>query len=280
MPNLLVKDLMLYRAVYCGVCKGIAGACGQRARLGLTYDIAFFSALLHNIAGEDISVEPQHCFEHAIKKRPIAVADEMSKKLGAFNTMLAYLKLDDDVRDGAGGRFKRSFFKKGYKRARKSYPALGDILTEYMRAQGETEEKNTASLDMAAEPTAQMLSAFSRDMLGDKATESVQTLFYSIGKWVYLIDALDDYDKDVKTKSYNPFVLSYGAPSREELMKEKGEEVRFLFDTLFYGLREALGGVKFYFNRDLTDNILLRGLPTETARVMKGEPRHSMPAKL
>ena len=75
-------------------------------------------------------------------------------------------------------------------------------------------------------------------------------------------------------------MLSFEAESREKLMECNGEDVRFLFDTLFYGLRESLGGVKFHFNRDLTDNILLRGLPAETARVMKGEPRQHMPTKL
>ena len=53
-------------------------------------------------------------------------------------------------------------------------------------------------------------------------------------------------------------------------MEERGEEVRFLFDTLFYSLRENLANVSFFFNRDLTDNVLLRGLPAETERVMKG----------
>ena len=38
-------------------------------------------------------------------------------------------------------------------------------------------------------------------------------------------------------------------------------------------MREGLAGVKFYFNRDLTDNVILRGIPLETQRVMRGEPR-------
>ena len=42
-----------------------------------------------------------------------------------------------------------------------------------------------------------------------------------MGKWIYLIDALDDYDKDKKKGAYNPFVLAYGAPTREELLKGK-----------------------------------------------------------
>ncbi|MFQ9424876.1 MAG: DUF5685 family protein, partial [Christensenellaceae bacterium] len=60
-PYLYIKDQMLYRAMYCGVCKGISASCGQCARMGLTYDVTFFSVILHNIAGEDVTVEKQHC---------------------------------------------------------------------------------------------------------------------------------------------------------------------------------------------------------------------------
>ena len=56
-------------------------------------------------------------------------------------------------------------------------------------------------------------------------------------------------------------------------MQKYGEEISFLFDSLFYSLRVNLAGIPFRFDRDLTDNIILRGLPAETARVMKGEKR-------
>ena len=51
LPNLFVKDVMLYKSLYCGLCKGIGASCGQAARMGLSYDVTFLSALLHNIAG-------------------------------------------------------------------------------------------------------------------------------------------------------------------------------------------------------------------------------------
>ena len=55
-PNLYIKDFELYRAMYCGVCKGLGAACGQIARLGHSYDAAFFSAILHNSKNEDIPI--------------------------------------------------------------------------------------------------------------------------------------------------------------------------------------------------------------------------------
>ena len=273
LPNLYVKDLMLYKALYCGLCKGIGKACGNAARMGLTYDVAFLSALLHNIAGIDVTIEREHCVQHSIKKRPIACVDELTKELGALNTVLLYYKLTDDVEDAGKGRGTRLWFKKGFKRAKKQYPKLVEIIDKFMREQSKTEKEQTASVDRAADPTACMMRALSDYLLKDKKSEATGQLFYMLGKWVYLIDALDDYEKDAKKNRYNPFVLSYGKMTRGELMEKEGEEIHFLFDTLFFVLRENLAKIPFAFNRDLTDNIILLGLPAETARVMKGEKR-------
>ncbi len=272
LPYLYVKDLTLYRAVYCGLCKGIGKSCGQRARLALTYDVAFLSAILHNIAGIDFKIEKQGCFEHRIRKRPIALVDPMTEALGAVNTALAYYKLTDDIRDGGRGRCKRLFFAKGFRRAKKNYPALVSVLERYM-AEQEAAENENASPDSAAEPSAQMMKNLARLLLADKATEATDGMFWYLGKWVYLIDALDDYDKDVEKKQFNPFFVRYGAENRTALMRDHGGEVRFLFDSLFYGMREELSKISFPYNRDLTDNVLLRGIPKETERVLAGQPK-------
>lgn len=272
MPYLFVKDLHLYRAVYCGLCKGIGRVCGQRARLALTYDVAFLSAILHNIAGIDFEIEKQGCFEHWVKKQPIAKTDPLTEELGAVNTALAYYKLSDDIRDGGKGKFKRLFLKKGFRRAREKYPDLVAIFEGYMAEQQAAEVKG-ASPDSAAEPSAQMMKRLTDRLLRDKATEATGEMFWYLGKWIYLIDALDDYDRDVPKGQFNPFFESYGAADRGTLMAEHGEEVRFLFDTLFYGMREQLAKVVFPFNRDLVDNVILRGIPSETERVLAGKPK-------
>lgn len=279
MPNLYIKDLMLYKALYCGLCKSIGAACGQMARIGLTYDVTFLSALLHNMTGTDIRVERQNCVEHCIRKRPIAAVDELTKELGALNTVLLYYKLTDDVEDGGRGRGRRLWFAKGFKRAKRAYPAMVGIVERYMAEQNRTEREKTASPDMAADPTACMMRDLSDHFLKEKATEATAALFYGLGKWVYLIDALDDYDKDLKKKRYNPFILTYGSKNKKELLGQNGD-IAFLFDTLFYSLRENLAKIPFSFNRDLTDNVILRGIPSETARVMRCEKGGKMQNKI
>ena len=273
-PYLFIKDDILYKAMYCGLCKGIAEVCGHPARMGLSYDVTFLSVLLHNLAGKDVKIEKSHCLTHCIRSSQMAGVDELTRKLGALNTALVYFKYTDDIEDGDKGRGKRLWFSSGYKRMQKKYPEIERIVRENMCGQQAVEKQRVNSIDRAADCTARMIEQLSRYLLEDKATAYTDKLFYQIGKWIYLIDALDDYDKDIKKGAYNPFVVAYGdgAKCKQELMQGKsGEEVRFAFHSIFYDIRECLANVQFHFNRDLTDNILLRGLPMTTQKIMNGE---------
>ncbi len=271
-PYLYIKDQNLYRAMYCGLCKGIAEVCGNSARMGLSYDVTFLSVLLHNIAGEDVKIEKSHCLTHCIRHRAMAEVDELTRRLGALNTALVYYKYTDDIADGDRGRGKRLWFKKGFKRAQKKYPEVIKIVRENMSAQAQIERAATPSIDRAADATATTLKEFSAYALGEKRTEHTDKLFYALGKWIYLIDALDDYDKDVKKGAYNPFVLSFNAPCKESLLTEKsGEEVAFVFENIFCDIEESVKEIPFRFNRDLVNNVLFRGLPTVTKRIMQGK---------
>lgn len=271
-PYLYIKDDNLYRAMYCGVCKGIGQVCGQASRMGLSYDVTFLSVILHNIAGIDVKIEKSHCLTHCIRARAMAEVDELTRQLGALNTALVYYKYTDDIQDGDRGRGKRLWFKGGFEKVKKKYPKVERIVRENLAEQEKVEKAKTESLDRAADATANLLAEFSDYALGEKKTTATHNLFYAVGKWIYLIDALDDYEKDVKKGAYNPFALAYKASCKKELLEGKnGEDVRYAFHSLFYDIRENLSKIHFHFNRDLSDNILLRGLPATTKRVMEGD---------
>ena len=68
-----VKDTVLYKAMYCGLCKGIGCSCGTKGRFLLNYDLTFLSLFVHNVLNVDVKVEKQHCIIHHVKKRPVAV---------------------------------------------------------------------------------------------------------------------------------------------------------------------------------------------------------------
>ena len=268
-PYLFKKDEKLYQALYCGLCKSIGKGCGQCARTALTYDMAFMSALVHNIKKEDVIIKKVRCAIHWLKRRPVALVDDTTVLMGCVNTALAYYKLCDDKADGDRKGIFRHLYKKGLKRAAKKHKAAVEMVREFTAKQSELEKAGCAVIDMACEPTAELMKKLSAYALGEYSTPETEALFYDLGKWVYLADALDDYDKDVKKGRYNVLYNAFKIPCKADAVRENARELNFLFDSLFADMRINLSKIKFHFNHDLTDNIILRGIPLKTRRLIQ-----------
>lgn len=270
-PYLFIKDEKLYQASYCGMCKSIGKACGNMPKAALTYDVAFMSCLLHNIANCDMVVQKRRCALHILKRRPMAKSDDISLTLGCLNTVLAYFKLLDDKVDGDKKGAFAFIFKQGYKKAIKSHPELSQIISQYIESQREIEKRGSAIIEEACEPSAKMMKAASAYVLGEHSTEHTDALIYDIGKWIYLADALDDYDKDVKKGRYNVLFNAFKARTKSEAVEQNKEEIDFIFNSLFADMRYHLSNIRFHFNHDLTDNIILRGIPLKTRALVYGK---------
>ncbi len=276
-PYLYIKDDTLYKSLYCAVCKSIGKRCGQRARLGLTYDIAFMSALIHNVTGVDVKIEKKRCIAHPLISRPVASTDEIT-----------------DI-CGNGGNVKKLFFKKGNRKVEKRYPEIGVIIRKRYLELREKEKAQCDGIDEVSEPFAQMMVELGEfavngyagktlidknptekiladknptdKNISEKSRRGLDSLLYYLGKWIYLIDALDDYDKDIKEKNYNPIYYSFGKISDfKTLTRSRGEDLSFLFSDIFSGLKEAFSDIEFKFDSALLGNIILRGIPTVTSK--------------
>ncbi len=271
LPNMYVKDTVLYKALYCGLCKGIGEICTQKARFALSYDLAFISALIHNVVGKDVKVEKQHCVIHPITKRPIAVPDELTKRISALNVILAYYKLEDGITDKEGGKLKKAFFNGSYKKIKKLEPKLDEIVKNGYQELREIEKRNSDSIDISADPFGKIMQSVIKELCGEFYTEELGDLSYNLGKWIYLIDALDDYDKDIKKKSFNVFYNYYKIESKEKLFCGKGGEIISIFSPILSIIGELSKKINYKFNHDLCDNVLQRGLISETKRVMENK---------
>ncbi|MBR3804609.1 MAG: hypothetical protein IKJ14_04635 [Clostridia bacterium] len=267
-PYLYLKDETLYKSLYCGICKSIGKVCGQIPRITLTFDMAFMSAISHNILGVDVKINKERCIAHHIKKRPVAKPDEISLKLGAVNVLLAYYKVKDDIVDENRGGLKSSLLKKGYKKAKKLYPNVDKIIFDGYNALRKYEIENSDSIDIVCDPFATILQDISSDVFGDKTTDFTKGLFYALGKWIYLIDALDDYDKDVKSNSFNVLYNLYKSPDFKTLISEHKNEIFFIFSGIFAQIAENFKNIEMKYNTDLVVNILTRGIPTTTNKII------------
>lgn len=269
-PNMYVKDTVLYKAMYCGLCKGIGEVSGTRGRMVLNYDLTFLSVLLHNLSDIDVKIEKQRCILHTVKKRPIAVPDELTKKIGAFNVILARYKIVDDVIDAKKGRVKNLFFSKAYKRAKKFMPELDEIVSKNYKSLRCYEQNNSDSIDMVSDSFGNIISQSVTVLIGEVADENVLSLSYNLGKWIYLIDALDDFNKDKSKNNFNVFVNIYkDAETKQSLLEKHSNEIVPVFAQVLGDIAEASQKLKYKFNHDITDNVLLLGLKQETKRIME-----------
>jgi hypothetical protein len=134
------------------------------------------------------------------------------------------------------------------------------------------EKQNGDSIDIAADPFGLMMREIVKVLACEYYTEAVGDVAYSLGKWVYLIDALDDFDKDKKKKNYNVFVNTYlEIRDKCSLIKEKQSELIFTFGALLAEIESLSKTLNYKFNHDLTDNVFVYGLKMETKRVMENK---------
>ncbi len=272
LPNMYVKDTVLYQAMYCGLCKGIGKTCGQKARFVLNYDLTFLSVLLHNLTNVDVKVEKEHCIVHHIRKKPIAQVDELTERIAYLNVILAYYKLNDDVIDNGKGKLKRSFFKSAYKKAKKNEPEIDKIVKNRYDELLKLEKAKCDSMDIVADPFGNMMQEIVEVILKDICTEEIKELAYYLGKWIYLIDALDDFDKDKKKKDFNVFINLYPAiDTKDQLLCQAKQDLIIVFGSILNRIAELAGKLNYKFNHDLIDNVLYRGLVAQTKRIMEKE---------
>ena len=272
-PFLYMKDYALYKSVYCGICKSLKENYGTMPRFTTNYDSVFLSLLLHNYLNIDYTIKRQNCILHPLRKRNIALNDDLTKQIVSLNVMLAYHKFTDDIIDGEGF-FKRLLrfiiVKRAYKKAKIYLPQANIIIYEEYSRLRTLEKSNEKSIDKVADCFAIMMEELCKTLLKEKSCIELERLFYNIGKWIYLIDALDDLEKDKKKKNYNPLIAAYGDYGDVKEFKDRiKDNLSFTFNCIFNVIEQDLNAMNFNFNTDVIRNILLKGLKSRTNMLME-----------
>ena len=228
-PEMKVKDYEAYKGVYCSLCRQLGRDYGLTARMALSYDFAFLAILRMAQADECPGFENGRCPFNPLTRCRYCRQDpgnalEIS---AACVVIMTYHKLRDNIADSsapksAAYRLLLPFAARARKRARRKYPEIDEILSEAMAAQAELEREKCPSIDRAADPTARALGRiFSMGEADGKKAALLNRLGYCVGRYVYICDAADDWQKDQKTGSYNVFLL--GGMEAEQLARYAGE---------------------------------------------------------
>ena len=204
--ELTPEEKTRYGSVYCGVCRRIREQSGNLSRLGLRYDIAFLSLLLMSLYEPEETSGRNACHLHPISKRPWV--DNPYIRYGAdMNVALAYFKCRDDWQDEGKytAKWMGEIFGKNMPRIQSEYPrqcaAIGGCIGELSRLEGE----NCPNPDEAANCFGKLMAELFVSQ-EDFWAPTLRELGFHLGRFVYLLDAAVDFERDRKKGSYNPYI--------------------------------------------------------------------------
>lgn len=230
---LLVKDSELYSAVYCGMCRYGGKNISHLTRWLLNYDFVLLALLRMAVYEDELCIQNKRC-PYKLRKKSCVCNDKSYEFVCSAFGLLTYAKLEDDIKDEKG--FKR-FYKKTTKPifthiARKSdkFDGLKEIIDEGMEYTEMIEKEKCSSIDKAADGFATMMKRIAAYQIEDKKKPIIESCGYHIGRFIYIADALDDVEEDVKSGNYNPLLLKYG--SLDNVKAHENEIKETLYDSL------------------------------------------------
>lgn len=271
-PELKIKEFDIYRAYYCGVCKSIGKRHGHLKRMTLTYDSAFLAMLLGSVLNIETKLVKERCMVHPVKKHFVTY-NEIIDYSSDINMILAYNNIIDKWKDDKSKVALAGLvaFKKVYKKLKTIYPEKCAIINERLQELSALEKAKCDSIDAAAEPFAKLMEeVLDYDKLDDKARHILRWMGYNLGKWIYLIDAFDDLEDDIKNRSYNPLLaqFKYNGENISDFKNKIKNQVEF---TLLYCLGEASKAFELLSakeNRGILENILYMGMLSKTDKIL------------
>ena len=259
----------LWQTFMCGLCFSTKKLVGNIPRMTITNDINCFNILFHSILDVDVNIEHKKCFSSPFKKRTVIEMTEITDKLSLANVLLTYWNIHDDVVDGdKGKKLIESVYKKYHKKAQPQVQALDDIIAKRYNQLRELEKGDCDSIDIVSDSFAMLSLDFCNFVLGEKSSDYAQTLCYNLGKWIYLIDALDDAQKDLKRGNYNPFVKCYKAQSMADLSTHK-EEIQFVMYTALNRIAQSFNDLNLTKYTCLLKNIFFQSIRNKTKDILK-----------
>lgn len=270
-PELKVKEHEIYKATYCGLCRTMGKCTGCFSKMTLSYDFAFLALLRIVADNAKCEIKARRCLANPFKKRPMMEINDSLKYSARASVILTRQKLRDNVRDSHGiakfGARIASCVSIFLKKTDKSLAGLEKKIQDCINDLTMLEEQGCDSIDETAETFGNLLGTCASHSYEGATARIMYDVGFHLGKWIYVIDAIDDLKKDVKRKSFNPVKNSIGAEldnnSRELLYSATMLELSLLGKSI-----ELLD---FSHHRDIEPiikNVVYDGLVSETTRVL------------
>ena len=212
--ELLVKEHEFYKSTYCGICRSMKKHTGNLSPVTITYDSVFLALVrMAYIPDSELGSSMRRCIAHPAKKKCILTDNSAIEYTARAFAILSYYKMKDDLADeGVGKRMlvnlTRPVLASAKKRA--DLEPLAEIVKDRLEKITKIEKERRPSIDEPAELFGELLGEIFAYGLDGADRVVTYECGYHLGKFILLVDAIDDYEDDLRTGKYNPYVISYG----------------------------------------------------------------------
>lgn len=200
------RDFDIYHAYYCGLCKDLKERYGRSGQITLSYDMTFLIILLSGLYEPPAEDSIRNCVAHPFQKHAVRT-NEITQYAADMNIVLSYYKCLDDWTDEHKKKawINSRLLHSKVKRIEKAYPEKVKFIRDTLARISACEKENERDLDKMAGLFGEIMAeifVWKQDIWKG----SLHRMGFFLGKFIYLMDAYEDIEKDAVSGNYNPFM--------------------------------------------------------------------------
>ncbi|PLV58078.1 DUF5685 family protein [Thermotoga sp. KOL6] len=249
--ELKVREYEEFKRYYCGVCRSLKKY-SIVPRLLLTYEAASLALLLDSLKKTKPEKARSFCV-FAMKRIDFYRSKEIDNTARIFVALL-HEKMRDNYLD------KRNLFYLLIMSLLKGNPEISELFREFYDL-----EKTKSNFEILAEKQGQIMGKILIATVHDENNKKI--LYYlglNLGKWLYVIDALDDFEKDKRKKTFNPLV-----EESKGNLEEARKVAKIYLENHIDEIWKAYDLLEIKKNKPILDNIVYLGIPLTTKRILE-----------
>ena len=215
------EQKLRYRSFYCGVCHALSDQYGQIRRLSLSNDMTFLAVLLSSLYEPEARLTRSRCAVHPLKSHAY-LSSQMISYAADMNTLLFYYKCVDQRMDDHSlpGKAGEAFYRCAAEKVRSLWPAQAEEVQHALDELWQEEAKPSPDPDRLCNLSGKMLGAVFVPKPEDLWSSVLRSVGTGLGRFIYWMDAWEDYDEDLEKDRYNPLTSWHDRPDYEDFCRE------------------------------------------------------------
>ena len=221
LSGLTEEQKQRYRAFYCGVCHALMKRHGQTGRLSLSNDMTFLALLLSSLYEPESFLARSRCAVHPVKSHEY-LSSPMIDYAADMNALLFFWKCEDQRMDDRSlrGKAGEALFRKPAEKVRSLWPEQAEGVEKALKALWEEESSSTPDPDRLCNLSGEMLGSVFVPKTSDTWSPVLRSVGNGLGRFIYWMDAWEDYDADIKKGRFNPLKGYHDRPDYESFCLE------------------------------------------------------------